>query len=611
MINIDNLSKSYTTQLLFENASFKVNSKEKIGLVGRNGTGKTTLIKIIIGEESPDSGNISMPKNYKIGYLKQHLDFSMPSVLEEAALGLKESEKDDLWKAEKILSGLGFTKEDMSKSPALFSGGFQVRLNLAKVLISEPNLLLLDEPTNYLDIMSIRWLEEFLKSWQNELILITHDRSFMDKIVTHTIAIHRKKIKKIKGNTEKLYEQLAKDEEIYEKTRINDEQKKKEIEIFINRFRAKARLAGMVQSRIKALQKMGQKDKLEDIKDLEFTFNYKKYEGKYLINANNVTFGYEKDKLIINNFDISIGSKDRICIIGKNGKGKTTLLKLLAGSLELLAGQINENNNVSKGVYEQTNISTLDPNKTIEEEILYSHSDIDKQRARDACGAMMFEGDMALKKISVLSGGEKSRVMLAKIIATPCNLLMLDEPTNHLDMESCDALLEAINEFKGAVLIVTHNEMFLHSIANRLIVFKNNDISLFEGTYAEFLEKEGWEDEEENIVKCENTSKQNKKEIRKKRSEIFTQRSKVLKPLETKILDIEQKIETYDNELEICNKELIEASNKSDIEQIRLLSKKINELTNKIEILFEELEITTDELQKQKEKFDEILNFLI
>jgi ATP-binding cassette subfamily F protein 3 len=459
--------------------------------------------------------------------------------------------------------------------------------------------------------MSIRWLEEFLKSWQNELILITHDRSFMDKIVTHTIAIHRKKIKKIKGNTEKLYEQLAKDEEIYEKTRINDEQKKKEIEIFINRFRAKARLAGMVQSRIKALQKMGQKDKLEDIKDLEFTFNYKKYEGKYLINANNVTFGYEKDKLIINNFDISIGSKDRICIIGKNGKGKTTLLKLLAGSLELLAGQINENNNVSKGVYEQTNISTLDPNKTIEEEILYSHSDIDKQRARDACGAMMFEGDMALKKISVLSGGEKSRVMLAKIIATPCNLLMLDEPTNHLDMESCDALLEAINEFKGAVLIVTHNEMFLHSIANRLIVFKNNDISLFEGTYAEFLEKEGWEDEEENIVKCENTSKQNKKEIRKKRSEIFTQRSKVLKPLETKILDIEQKIETYDNELEICNKELIEASNKSDIEQIRLLSKKINELTNKIEILFEELEITTDELQKQKEKFDEILNFLI
>jgi ATP-binding cassette subfamily F protein 3 len=596
---------------LFENASFKVNSKEKIGLVGRNGTGKTTLIKIIIGEESPDSGNISMPKNYKIGYLKQHLDFSMPSVLEEAALGLKEDEKDDLWKAEKILSGLGFTKEDMSKSPALFSGGFQVRLNLAKVLISEPNLLLLDEPTNYLDIMSIRWLEEFLKSWQNELILITHDRSFMDKIVTHTIAIHRKKIKKIKGNTEKLYEQLAKDEEIYEKTRINDEQKKKEIEIFINRFRAKARLAGMVQSRIKALQKMGQKDKLEDIKDLEFTFNYKKYEGKYLINANNVTFGYEKDKLIINNFDISIGSKDRICIIGKNGKGKTTLLKLLAGSLELLAGQINENNNVSKGVYEQTNISTLDPNKTIEEEILYSHSDIDKQRARDACGAMMFEGDMALKKISVLSGGEKSRVMLAKIIATPCNLLMLDEPTNHLDMESCDALLEAINEFKGAVLIVTHNEMFLHSIANRLIVFKNNDISLFEGTYAEFLEKEGWEDEEENIVKCENTSKQNKKEIRKKRSEIFTQRSKVLKPLETKILDIEQKIETYDNELEICNKELIEASNKSDIEQIRLLSKKINELTNKIEILFEELEITTDELQKQKEKFDEILNFLI
>lgn len=610
MITIDNLSKSYTGQTLFENAGFKINPKEKVGLVGRNGHGKTTLIKIITEEELPDTGTITMPKNYTIGYLQQHLAFSESTVLDEAALGLKPEDKDALWKAEKILAGLGFVKEDMVKPPSSFSGGFQVRLNLAKVLISEPNLLLLDEPTNYLDIMSIRWLESFLQSWQNELILITHDRNFMDKVVTHTLGIHRKQVRKIKGDTEKLYTQIAKDEEIYEKTRVNDEQKRKEIELFITRFKSKATLASRVQSRVKALDKMEKKDQLDKVKDLDFEFNYKPYEGKYLMNATDLTFGYSEDNLLIKGLDLSIGSTDKICIIGKNGKGKTTLLKMLAESLPLLSGKIHVNNGVYKGVYEQTNIESLNKDNTVEDEIMYSHEDIDKLQARNAAGAMMFSGESALKKISVLSGGEKSRVMLSKIIATPCNLLMLDEPTNHLDMQACDALLEAISDYKGAVLMVTHNEMFLHAIAERLIVFQDGNVSLFEGTYADFLEKDGWNEEETNGNSQKTVNKNNKKEIRKKRSEIIAEKSKILKPLEEELIDIEEQIDNNETNLNTYNDDILKASEVQDGEQIASLSKLINQANETIEALFERLEVVSEAFEEKKSEFDNRLQML-
>jgi ATP-binding cassette subfamily F protein 3 len=256
MISIENISKSFGGQTLFEGASVKLNPRERIGLVGRNGHGKTTLFRLIIGEESPDEGEIAVPKNYRIGYVEQHIRFTRETVLQEGMRGLNESERDHHWKVEKILSGLGFSDADMQRHPGEFSGGYQVRLNLAKVLVSDPDLLLLDEPTNYLDITSIRWIERFLQHWPRELLLITHNRGFMDKVITHTIGIHRKKIRKIAGDTGQLYAQIAQDEEVYEKTRLNDERRQKEIELFISRFRAKARLANMVQSRIKTLEKM-------------------------------------------------------------------------------------------------------------------------------------------------------------------------------------------------------------------------------------------------------------------------------------------------------------------------------------------------------------------
>lgn len=280
MISIENISKGYGGNTLFEDTGFRLNRRERVGLVGRNGHGKTTLFRIITGEESPDTGTVIIPKNYRIGYVRQTIEFTENTVLREGMRGLRGEETDHFWKVEKILFGLGFSQADMDRSPLEFSGGFQVRLNLAKMLVSDPDLLLLDEPTNYLDITSIRWIQGFLNAWPREVMLITHDRGFMDKVVTHTVAIHRKKMRKIEGDTGKLYAQIAQDEEIYEKTRVNDERRRKEIELFITRFRAKARLANMVQSRVKTLGKMEKKDKLDELKNLDFSFRSKPFRGK-------------------------------------------------------------------------------------------------------------------------------------------------------------------------------------------------------------------------------------------------------------------------------------------------------------------------------------------
>jgi len=527
-------------------------------------------------------------------------------------MGLPEDHRDDKWKAEKILSGLGYSAAEMLMDPRKFSGGFQVRLNLAKVLVSEPDMLLLDEPTNYLDIISIRWLESFLRQWKGELILVTHDRSFMDSVITHTIGIHRQKVRKIEGSTDKLYDQILKEEEIYENTRINDEKKRKEVEIFITRFRAKARLAGMVQSRVKALEKQQSLDKLEKIKDLDFSFSYKPFNAKSLMTVEGLTFSYDKVHDIVKGLSLSVRSDDRICVIGKNGRGKTTLLRLLSGNLTPDSGTITAHPNMSAGYFAQTNVINLNENLTIEEELMAAGCE--KQPARNIAGAMMFEGDDALKKINVLSGGEKNRVLLGKILATPSNLLFLDEPTNHLDMESCDALIAAVDSFPGAVIMVTHNEMFLHSLANRFIVFQSNGVTVFEGSYQYFLEKIGWEEEaNQQQGKPGDAAKDssiNKKDMRKLRSEIITRRSRELKPLEERTQKVENLISDKENELKKKNSEMITAAGVKTGREIETLSKEIHSLQKNIDSLFDEYEKLHNELDEKKNYFESELKKL-
>jgi ATP-binding cassette, subfamily F, member 3 len=599
MLIIENLSKSYGNQVLFDGASFQINSRERVGLVGRNGHGKTTLFRIIAGAEEPDGGTLHMPRHYRIGHVRQHLAFTRDTVLAEGITGLASSEKDQAWKVEKVLTGLGFSGPDLQRHPSEFSGGYQVRLNLAKVLVSEPDLLLLDEPTNYLDISSIRWMEQFLSAWPHELMLITHDRSFMDRVVTHTLGIHRCKIRKILGNTEKYYAQLAQDEEVYEKTRINDEKRKKEIELFITRFRAKARLANMVQSRIKTLGKMEKHDRLETIKTLDFSFAYERFPAKQVMKVENLTFGYDSGSALFQDLSFSVGAGERVCIIGKNGKGKTTLIKLLAGALPNRHGEIQYHPVAVKGFYEQTNESSLSPSRTVEEEVLYAASNVDRQLARNICGAMMFDGDKALKKISVLSGGEKSRVMLGKLLVTPTNLLLLDEPTNHLDMDSCDALLSALDNFPGAVIMVTHNEMFLHALAEKLIVFKDNGVSVVESGYSRFLESNGWDEEPdapggptaaEPETTVESGPKLNRKELRRKRSEILTRRAKAVKPIERKIATAENDIDAREKEMANLNEALLAASQSGRGADIAQLSQQLHACQGVIDRRFDELE---------------------
>ena len=598
----------------FGGVSFRVNSRERIGLVGRNGHGKTTLFRMITGLETPDGGGISIPKNYRIGYVEQHIAFTKETVLKEGMTGLPPADCDHHWKVEKILAGLGFSEADMGRHPSEFSGGFQVRLNLAKVLVSEPDLLLLDEPTNYLDIASIRWIERFLVTWPREVLLITHDRGFMDQVVTHIVGIYRQKAKKIEGNTEKYYTQLAQEEEIHEKTRLNDERRKKEIELFITRFRAKARLAGLVQSRVKTLAKMEKKEKLQPQASLEFCFRSKPFKARHMLSVEGLGYAYPDSAPVIEDLNFTLRPGERVCVVGKNGQGKTTLLKLLSGVLVPDQGAINYQPTVEKGFYEQTNVQSLVDERTVEEEILYCDKAMDRQKARNICGAMMFSGDAALKKISVLSGGEKARVMLGKLLATPLNLLLLDEPTNHLDMDACDALLEAIDAFDGAVIMVTHNEMFLHALADRLVVFQNHEVTVFDGTYQRFLESGGWAEEggrtQTAVIATENPEKLTKKQLRTRRSEIVTERSKVLKPLEQEIKRIENQIKAAEKDLGLQNEKMVQASQSRDGKKIAGISREIHLLEESIERLFGFLEEKTDVFDKQSRQFDEKLSQL-
>ena len=617
MIRVENLTKSFGDRLLLDGVNFTISAREHVGLVGQNGHGKTTLCQMIIGEEQPDSGAVVIPKNYRIVYVKQRLEFKAATALEEGMAALPTQEQGHSWKVEKILAGLGFTQKDFKRHPAEFSGGLQVRLNLVKALVSEPDLLLLDEPTNYLDITSIRWIEQYLQSWPHEVLLITHDRSFMDSVVSHTMGIHRRKIRKLAGNTASYYNQIAQDEEVYEKTRINDERRRKEIQQFITRFRAKARLANLVQSRVKTLKKMDKKDKLEQIKLLDFSFRASPSPAKRVLTARHLNFAYEGGPNLIKDFNITIETGDRVCVVGQNGKGKTTLLKLLAEVLSPRSGETVYHPSTEKGFFEQTNVQSLADSRTVEEEILYSHPDMDRQRARNICGAMMFTGDDALKKIKVLSGGEKSRVMLGKILATPVNLLLLDEPTNHLDMESCDALLTAIDIFEGTVIMVTHNEMFLHALAERLIVFKNDHIDIFDGSYEEFLEKDGWHEKhpgrqsfDSPTLQSETAVRLNKKEMRRKRSDVIARRSKIIAPLEKRINRLEDKIEAHEIELERLNHAMQKASQEQDGSQIAELSRAIHVSQSAIDGYFDELETATRELDRHQEEFEKQLNAL-
>ena len=617
MLQVTNIEKSYGKQVLFDGVSFTVNPRERVGLVGRNGHGKSTLFRMVLGEEHQDSGTITMPSGYTVGHLSQHIHFTEDTVIKEACLALPPNEDhiDETYKAEAILHGLGFTNDDFERHPSSLSGGYQVRLNLAKVLVSEPNLLLLDEPTNYLDIVSVRWLTQFLRAWRNEMIIITHDREFMDSVTTHTMIIHRCKMRKVAGGTHKLYGQILMEEEIYEKTRQNDEKKRKEVEQFINRFRAQATKASAVQSRVKALARHEKLDKLEEIRTLDFKFRSAPFEAKWLMTVEDLSFGFSQDgPNLIDGLSFAVGKKDRIAVIGKNGKGKTTLLNLLAQEMSPTSGEVKLHPNTKIAYFGQTNINRLRPEKTALQEVMDAHPDYAQGESRAICGLMMFEGDNALKKVSVLSGGERSRVLLGKLLVSPANLLMLDEPTNHLDMESIDSLIEAIEVFDGAVIIVTHSELILEALATKLIVYDTDTVSVSAGTYLDFLERVGWSDEDgvrkKKGKKQEADRSVNRKDAKKQRSGIVADKSKALGGLKKKIAALEEEITKLEFDVEQDTQRLLEVTVKGEALAIKRLSQSVRDNKARIEKLFAELETATNEHDAKAKEFDQQLSEL-
>lgn len=492
MIQVSGLSLAYSGEYLFKEAFFDIQPRERIAFIGRNGMGKSSIFRLLTGKETPDSGVIAMRKNYTIGTLDQHIVFTKPTLIEEAALGLREDEKEYIYKAEAILFGLGFKDEDLNRPPQDFSGGYQLRLHLAKVLVSEPDCLLLDEPTNYLDIVSIRWLKEFLLDWQGEFILISHDREFLDSVCTHTMGIHRQKVQKVKGSTLQYYELMMQQEEIHEKTRINLEKKRDHLQGFIDRFGAKASKATQAQSKQKLLNRIPVMESLKSLYNLDFEFTQANFPGRKMLEAEHLSFAYDPTapKPLIEKFSLNIEKGERIAIIGKNGRGKSTILRLLSGELAPLSGRLNLSENLSIGYFGQTNIDRLHPKNTIEEEIAAVNPKLNRTQIKGICGLMMFSGDKSTKTNSVLSGGEKSRVLLGKILALPCNLLLLDEPTHHLDMESIEALIDALDDFEGAVIMVTHSELILKKMQlDKIVVCQDGKQKMHLGTYEEFLEK--------------------------------------------------------------------------------------------------------------------------
>ena len=612
MLQVSNLEKHYGARVLFSDATLTISPGERVALFGRNGSGKSTLLKIIAGEEAPDDGDVSVPRGYIIGYLKQHLSFSQPTVLAEACLAIAGDPIAEQYKAEIILAGLGFSEAELELSPSALSGGFQIRINLAKLILSEPNMLLLDEPTNYLDIVSVRWLERYLQQWPGEMIVISHDRCFCDEVSTHSALLYRNGFRKIEGGSQKLFERISEDEELYERTRQNREKEIKHMESFINRFKAQASKASLVQSRVKALARVERLEQAQSESTLDFSFVHKPFPGRFPIEVKELSFGFDGiARPLVNGLEFSLKKDDRIGVIGKNGRGKSTLLKLLAGELAPNSGEIVLSPNTNISFFAQTNTNRLNLSNTVEMEVQQVNEKLGRTAVRAICGCMMFEGDDALKKISVLSGGERSRVLLGKILATPSNVLLLDEPTNHLDVESVLALTEALEEFEGAVVIVTHSEEILRRIASRLIIFQGDAPFVFEGTYDEFLDSIGWEEEDTGDLRS--ARKKNKpstakgRDPKREKAELLQDRSKELAPLKEGVAALEKSISALERSIITAQEQLARASNNRDAGEIRKNSQALAAAQRELEKQTSSWEDETRKIEQLEKRFVEQL----
>ena len=597
MLRVNNISVQFGGKFLFEDITFQVGDKERIGLTGKNGAGKSTLLKIISGQQNADSGTIETSGGYTIGYLPQDIDFkSELSVIEETKKAFKEveaiearialvqkelesrtdyesdaymdlinelTEKQHLLHhhgaekhdeaTERILKGLGFESHEMNQPVNTFSGGWQMRIVLAKILLRQPSLILLDEPTNHLDIESILWLEEFLINYHGATILISHDKTFLDNVTTRTVEIVMGKIEDYKCNYSNYLVQRQDRIEKQQQAKKNQEEYIKQTERNIEKFRAKANKAKFAQSLIKKLDKM---EILEvdssDNSNIHFQFQEPPRSGKVVVKAENVgkSFG---EKQVLRNVDFEVLRGEKVAFVGKNGMGKTTLAKMIVGQLSY-NGTLNLGHNVVLAFYAQHQAESLDGNKTVFQTIDDAAPYEMRTRVRSLLGAFLFSGEDVEKKVKVLSGGEKGRLAMCKLLLEPANLLILDEPTNHLDMRSKDQLKAAIKQFQGTVVVVSHDRDFLQGLTDKVFEFIDGGVKEHIGDIHEFLRSRDAENfrQFELEKKEEEKQKETRPQSTKDSKELYELR-KELRSVEGKINTLEEKIAEADAKLKDPN----------------------------------------------------------
>ncbi len=524
MITVNNLSKNYGKKILFNNLSFNINQGEKIGLIGPNGAGKTTFFSIILNETEPSSGAVSINKNTRIGYLPQESSFkSIHTVLSELTEGddllmrLKK-EKEALegkneadsrrygevlheletlgffeleYKAKKILMGLGFKERDFNRPITEMSGGWQMRALLAKLLTIHYDLLLLDEPTNYLDLNAAIWLKDYLAGFKGTFLMISHDKAFLNEVTNYTLILENGSIFKVQGNYEH-YERIKEERRKFLIKQFNEQEKKrKQLETFVARFHAQPNKAQSVRAKRTILEKMEEIIVPVDIGDSIKSFHFPPTHrsGHRVINLNKISKSYV-DIQVYKDFDFEITQGEKAVLAGENGAGKSTLLKILAGVIDIDSGERIVGYNVDIGYFSQTRMDVLNPDNTVLEEAYTAAPGFMSQEIiRTILGAFLFTGDDADKKVKVLSGGEKSRLILAKLLIKPPNLLLLDEPTTHLDVDAVDALVKALKDYEGTIIFISHDIHFVRSVANTVFEVKDGTVRKFPGSFDYYFEK--------------------------------------------------------------------------------------------------------------------------
>ena len=590
MIAINNLCYLIGGRVLFENASLHIKPKDKIGLIGLNGKGKSTLLRMINGEFSPTSGKITKSKGCTIGFLNQDLlsyltEDSILSVAMEAfgraqelqrqmdhiLLKMDTNYSDDLVtkltkaqeefetlggysmqsEAEAILEGIGFKTSDLNRPLKEFSGGWRMRVMLAKLLLEKPALLMLDEPTNHLDLPSIQWIENYLKTYEGAIIVVSHDRRFLDSIITSTVEVARQTLTQYSGNYSFYLEEKQLREEVQKNAYENQQQKIKQTERFIERFRAKATKARQVQSRVKSLERMGLiEDVVNDNMVMNFKFGFQQKSGRFIIELKDVSKSYD-DLQILNKTTTQIERGDKIALIGANGKGKSTLLRIIAGT-EPIEGERKEGFNVITAFYAQHQLEALAVENEILDELKQAGSTKTESELRGILGCFLFQGDDVFKRIKVLSGGEKSRVALAKTLLSDANFLMMDEPTNHLDFLSVNILVQALRQYEGSFLIVSHDRHFISQIANKIWHIEDQEIKEYPGTYEEYVY---WISQQEEKIEKEHQKADKKTKAPKDKARNNQDENK-LRKLKKKIEKIESQIADKEQNLSIIESEM-------------------------------------------------------